>query len=246
MLADCLHGLTALAPHDMAALMGAMLLAGLAGSVTHCAGMCGPFVVAQVSEGGGSGGGRLARLAGAALLPYHAGRAVGYAGLGALAGGTAGLVSLLAWRGLLAIPLAAAAIVMLGQAAGRLPALARIWPHLPALPFRLPEAAGLSALLGGPPGVRRGFLLGLMLSAIPCGLLYGALAAAMAAGSAAAGALAMLAFVVGTVPALVGVGLLGRFFGRRCGPAMRTASAVVLIANACVLAVLAARTAGFI
>ncbi|MBI0537498.1 sulfite exporter TauE/SafE family protein [Roseomonas sp. KE2513] len=240
MLADCLHGLTALAPHDMVALMGAMLLAGLAGSVTHCAGMCGPFVIAQAAEG--SGGGRLARLAGAALLPYHAGRAVGYAGLGAVSGGAAGLVSLLAWRGLLAIPLLAAAIVMLGQAAARLPALARFRPHLPALPFRLP--AGLGGLLGGPPGMRRGFLLGLMLSAIPCGLLYGALAAAMAAGSAAAGALAMLAFVLGTVPTLIGVGLLGRFFGRRFGPALRTASAMVLLVNACVLAVLAARAAG--
>ncbi len=243
MLADCLHGLTALAPHDMVALMGAMLLAGLAGSVTHCAGMCGPFVIAQAAEG--SGDGRLARLAGAALLPYHAGRAVGYAGLGAVSGGAAGLVSLLAWRGLLAIPLLAAAIVMLGQAAARLPVLARFRSHLPALPFRLPRA-GLEGLLGGPPGMRRGFLLGLMLSAIPCGLLYGALAAAMAAGSAAAGALAMLAFVLGTVPALIGVALLGRFFGRRFGPALRTASAVVLLVNACVLAVLAARAAGFV
>ncbi|MFQ5845606.1 MAG: sulfite exporter TauE/SafE family protein [Planctomycetota bacterium] len=33
------------------ALLGALLLAGLVGGVTHCAGMCGPFVLAQVSMG---------------------------------------------------------------------------------------------------------------------------------------------------------------------------------------------------
>jgi sulfite exporter TauE/SafE len=32
---------------DPAALAGALLLMGLGGSVTHCIGMCGPFVVAQ-------------------------------------------------------------------------------------------------------------------------------------------------------------------------------------------------------
>ncbi len=47
---------------------------------------------------------------------------------------------------------------------------------------------------------------GLMLSALPCGLLYGALAGAAATGSALGGALAMAAFVTGTVPALVGRG----------------------------------------
>lgn len=243
MLADCLHGLTALAPHDMAALMAAMLLAGLAGSVTHCAGMCGPFVIAQVADD--PRGGRLARLCGAALLPYQAGRAVGYSALGALAGSAAGMVSLVAWRGLLAIPLAMAALVMLGQAAARLPLPAVMRFRLPVPHEGLPGMARLGRVLSSPPGARRGFLLGLMLSAIPCGLLYGALAAAMAAGSALAGALAMLAFVLGTIPALVGVALLGRLFGRRHGPALRVASAVALVANGGVLAVLALRAAGF-
>jgi len=243
MLADCLHGLTALSPHDMAALMGAMLMAGLAGSITHCAGMCGPFVIAQIADN--PGGGCLARLSGAALLPYHAGRALGYSGMGAVAGSAAGLLSLVAWRGLLAIPLALAALVMLGQAAARLPVriptgLRFRLPHL-----RLPCLGRVGQLLEAPPGPRRGFLIGLMLSAIPCGLLYGALAAAMAAGSALAGALAMLAFVLGTVPALIGVALLGRFFGRRFGPALRITSSVALVVNSAVLAVLALRAAGF-
>ena len=74
-------------------------------------------------------------------------------------------------------------------------------------------------------------LLGLSLSALPCGLLYGALVAAASAGSALAGALAMAAFALGTVPALVGVGLLGRFFGRRwaAAPGFRLAGAALFL-----------------
>ena len=40
----------------------------------------------------------------------------------------------------------------------------------------------------------------------PCGLVYAALALALVAGSASQGALAMTAFGLGTVPALLGAG----------------------------------------
>jgi hypothetical protein len=243
MLADCLHGLTALGAEGIAALLGAMLLAGLAGGVTHCAGMCGPFVIAQVA-GDPPGGGHLARLAGAALLPYHLGRATGYAALGALAGGAAGLLSSALSRGLLALPLGLAAVVMLAQAGRRLPLPALL--RLPLPHFRAPGLGPASRLLHAPPGPARGLLLGLALSAMPCGLLYGALAGAAAAGSALAGALAMLAFAAGTAPALMGVALLGRFFGRRHGGALRVVSACALLLNSGVLTALALRSAGLV
>jgi sulfite exporter TauE/SafE len=242
MIADCLRDLTALGPGGLPALMGALFLAGLAGGATHCAGMCAPFVLAQagaVADHAASGG-ALRRLAGAALLPYHLGRMLGYATLGALAGGVAGAVTQVSGvRYALAALLAVAALFMLAQASTRLAA----WlPHLPAP--RLPGAfqARLGALLDTPTGWR-GVALGLMLSALPCGLLYGALAGAAAAGSALAGALAMAAFVLGTVPALVGVALLGRLFARRAGPALRVAGAAVFALNGIVLAAMAARVA---
>lgn len=80
--------------HDMIAaqgsFIGSMFLMGLAGGLTHCTGMCGPFVLAQMAS-------RLEntplsrmnewkRLSGAALLPYHFGRGCTYVGLGALGG----------------------------------------------------------------------------------------------------------------------------------------------------------------
>ncbi len=240
MLADCLHDLAALGPGGLPALMGALFLAGLAGGVSHCAAMCGPFVLAQAGAVASTSGPALARLAGAALLPYQAGRLLGYSALGALAGGAAGLVSLASGLNLvLAGLLLLAALMMLGQA---LPRLGQWLPHLPAprLPAMLQRRMG--ALLAAPQGWR-GVLLGVQLSALPCGLLYAALAAAAAAGSALAGALAMAAFVLGTLPALTGVALLGRFFGRRHGGAMRLAGGVLFLVNAAVLAAMALRLA---
>lgn len=239
-LANCLHDLTALGPGGVPAVMGALFLAGLAGGATHCAGMCGPFVLAQAAAVAdrAAAGGMLARLSGAALVPYHLGRLLGYGALGAGAGGLAGVVAFgTGFRFVLAAMLLLAAMLMFAQASARVAALL---PRLPAP--RLPRAlqARLAGLLAAPTGLR-GVALGLMLSALPCGLLYGALAGAAATGSALGGALAMAAFVAGTVPALVGVALLGRFFGRRAGPGMRVAGAALFAINGAVLAAMAVR-----
>lgn len=241
-LSNCLHDLTALGPGGVPAVMAALFLAGLAGGATHCAGMCGPFVIAQAAAVAdrAAGGGMLARLSGAALAPYHLGRMLGYGLLGAVAGGLAGMVALgSGFRFLLAGLLLLAALLMFAQASARVAALL---PRLPAP--RLPAALQrrLGGLLAAPTGLR-GVALGLMLSALPCGLLYGALAGAAATGSALGGALVMSAFAAGTVPALVGVALLGRLFGRRAGPGMRMAGAALFALNGVMLAAMAVRVA---
>jgi sulfite exporter TauE/SafE len=241
-LANCLHDLTALGPGGVPAVMAALFLAGLAGGATHCAGMCGPFVIAQAAAVAdrAAAGGMLTRLAGAALAPYHLGRMLGYGLLGAVAGGLAGVVALgSGFRVLLAVLLALAALLMLAQASARVAALL---PRLPAPRLPAGLAPRLGALLAAPTGLR-GVALGLMLSALPCGLLYGALAGAASTGSALGGALAMMAFAGGTVPALVGVALLGRFFGRRAGPGMRAAGAALFALNGVMLAAMALRVA---
>lgn len=246
LVALCVHDLAALGPGGLAALAGALFLAGLAGGATHCAGMCGPFVLAQVAAraDGARSGGSLRRLGGAALVPYHAGRLLGYALLGAVAGGAAGLLAAAAgWRPLLAAPLGLAAVLMLSQGAARLGL--RVPLPRPRLPARVSEGlvGRLRSLLLAPAGWRGPLLLGLSLSVLPCGLLYGALVAAASAGSALAGALAMAAFALGTVPALVGVGLLGRFFGRRwaTAPGFRLAGAALFLLNGGVLGAMALR-----
>jgi sulfite exporter TauE/SafE len=161
--------------------------------------------------------------------------------LGALAGGVVGAVSLgTGWRVVLAGMLALASLLMFAQASTRIAAL------LPRLTTpRLPSVleARLGALLAAPNGLR-GVALGLLLSALPCGLLYGALAGAAATGSALGGALAMLSFVAGTIPALIGVALLGRFFGKSHGRGMAWARAALFTLNGVVLAGMAVRMLG--
>lgn len=236
-LQSCLHDLSALGPGGVLALVSALFLAGLAGGATHCAAMCAPFVLAQLRPDD-AGGTMLQRLSGAALLPYHAGRMLGYATLGALAGAGAGLFSqITGLRWLLALLLAGAALLMAAQAAERL-GLARL--HLPALALPAALKTPLHRLLTQPGG-RSGFALGVLLSALPCGLLYAALAAAAASGSALGGALGMAGFVAGTIPGLVGVALLGKLFARAGGPALRRWGAALFALNALVLGAMAAR-----
>jgi sulfite exporter TauE/SafE len=224
---------------DALGLPVALFLAGLVGSLTHCTLMCGPFVLAQVAgrlERGRAAGGELVRLAGAALVPYHLGRVTTYTLLGALAGAIAGQVTALAgFPWLLAGCLALAALAFAAQAVEGLRHAAGGGGTLGAW---LGRVAG--PLMRDPRGLR-GYALGLALGLLPCGLLYGALAAAAGAGSAARGALAMAAFTVGTMPALVGVGWLGAFFGRRWLPALRLVAIPLLLLNAAVLLILAWR-----
>lgn len=238
LIANCLHGLTALGVEGTVAVAAALFVAGLAGGATHCAGMCGPFVVAQVTAGLAARP-TLTRLTAGALVPYHLGRGVTYVGLGAAAGLVSGtLVHGAGFRPLLALLLALGAALMLAQAVVQVATL------LPAVPTGLADRVARAAapLLADPRGGRR-FLLGLVLGFLPCGLLYGAIAAAAATGSALGGALAMAGFALGTVPALVGVGLAGAFFGRRFLPAARVIAAPLLVMNAALLGILAFRAA---
>ena len=220
------------------ALVAAMLLAGTVGGITHCVGMCGPFVLAQTTA-------RLEsvpaarmrefhRLAGAALVPYHLGRATTYIALGALAGA--------AGQGIRTIPgldwvaagwLMFAAIMFLAYAllgSGVLRAAA-------AKESRWGRVLGHFArpLFARPTGLR-GYALGLMLGFLPCGLLYAALAVAAGSGGAIGGATAMAAFVLGTIPGLVAVGLTGHVAAGRWRPVAAVIAPVLMVANAAMLA----------
>ena len=239
---DALCGPGAMAAAGPALLL-ALLAAGAAGSVVHCAPMCGPFVLGQVSDRlAGIPAARLcesARLSNALLLSYHAGRLTTYAGLGALAGSA--VVPADFWSG--ALPaglLLLAALLFLGHALARLAPGLR--PALPALDRAPPGWARLVAQIAARVDRSRpggGFFLGVALGFLPCGLLYAAIAAAAGTGSAAGGALAMLAFGLGTVPGLIAVGMAGQVAGRAWHRGVAMAAPAVLLANAALLAAMA-------
>lgn len=228
---------TAVVEHST--VVGGLFLTGLVGSLTHCSGMCGPFVLSQVAA-------RLEqvpvaqmrewhRLSGAALLPYHLGRATTYAGLGAMAALSAGAFG--GFRLLAAALLLLAALFLLGMAMPRLKAL-----------LELPSGGGewwsakvgrwAQPLFAAPTGFR-GWVLGLLLGFIPCGLLYAALATAAATGDAVAGALGMLAFAAGTVPVLLTVGVMGHAAGGRWRQSLLRWAPLMFVANAVMLGAMA-------
>lgn len=225
--------------------LGALFLAGLLGSVSHCVGMCGPFVLAQtgarLERVPAAGMTEWHRLAGAAAAPYHLGRATTYAALGALGGGLAGgLATLPALRQLAASLLALAAGMFLLGALRQAGLLSGRGTGDGAAPGWIGRALG--PLFAAPVGWR-GFALGLGLGFLPCGLLYGALAAAASTGSALAGALGMAGFALGTVPALVATGLLGHLATRRFRAMAGVVVPGLMIVNAGFLGLMAWRLA---
>ena len=164
----------------------ALLLAGLAAS-PHCALMCGPMA-ALGGRGLATGSPRQA------LLLTQAGRVLGYATLGALAGASGQWLMQL---------LPALATGRLLQAAAAVASLALgLW-----LLLGKGRLAGCCASRSGaslPPLLR-----GLLWAALPCGVLYAVLLLAMLTASARDGALLAGAFALGGAPLLALIGWLG-------------------------------------
>lgn len=196
------HGPLPGSPLDLAA----FLALGLVGSAAHCVGMCAPFallVARRYSPPAGTHG------AVASQLWYAAGRLVTYAALGAV-GGATGLV-LQAAGALVGLQRTAA---LVAGAALVVSATASLLALAPAGAYGSTWLARVTTRLATRmPGHPLG--LGLVLGLLPCGLLYTAVVAAMARGSAAQGALALAAFGLGTVPAMLGVSLVDAVVVRR-------------------------------
>ncbi len=184
---------------------------GLAGSV-HCLGMCGGIAAAAGTRTQSVGSSARAALAG---LAFNAGRVASYALLGLIVGAIVGAAVsqvpvrpfAVALRGLAGVLmffmglslLTGRDLLSLERAGGRL------WNRLRPL-------AGRALAL--PPTLRFG-ALGLLWGFLPCGLVYSALALSAASGSALAGGATMLAFGLGTLPAMLAVTLAGTAITRR-------------------------------
>lgn len=184
----------------------ALFLAGLGGSLTHCATMCSGFVLGQSAAIRDHGG--FARL----LLPYHLGRATTYAGLGAVSGFSLRLVAsgevFAVVRHLL---LVLVALIFLAVFAERF--LRKAGLSLPALPLpRPPCAVSAMARLTQVRGTAGRFGLGLALGLLPCPMVFAALMASAAHGDPWLGAAGLFAFALGTIPVLMGIGLAGQHF----------------------------------
>jgi sulfite exporter TauE/SafE len=197
-----------------------VFVVGLAGSI-HCAGMCGGIVTALSvvpAKAGTQGmpvrilslGSGLRRNDVAHVLPYNTGRISSYMLAGALAGGLSGgarSMASLAGVQLGFYWLANAMLIALGLY------LMNAWRGLAVL-----EQGGRALWRHIAPVTRtfmpadtpsKAFALGALWGWLPCGMVYSVLTVALLSGSATNGAAVMLAFGLGTLPMLTGLGLLG-------------------------------------
>jgi sulfite exporter TauE/SafE len=197
-LGSCAHAVS-----QSYGLMTSLLLAGLVGSIGHCVGMCGPFVMAQ--------SGHMQKLKDAALLPYHFGRITTYVVMALVFSSVLNLAFLfLPIRHWVIAPLLMlAGVVFLVSA---FPRLGSVFPWASAL--RLPFSADLFskplAFLSRKRSAIRQYFMGVLLGFMPCGLVISALMASASAPSVWQAGLAMAAFGLGTVPALVATALGGQ------------------------------------
>lgn len=215
----------------MTELLLTVVAASFVGSL-HCVGMCGSLV-GFVAGASATGRGALWAHGG-----YHLGRLLTYTGLG-LAAGSLGAALDLAGRnqGLsrLAAVVAGAVIVlwgliMLAQALG---------VNFPGARWlaRVSSGSRLGGLfqttlvrIGKKPPAWRSTALGLASTLLPCGWLYGFAVLAAGTGSAVQGGLLMMAFWLGTVPALLGAGVVIRAAASVVGPRLGWIMPTLLIA----------------
>jgi sulfite exporter TauE/SafE len=176
-----------------AALLAGTLATSVVGSV-HCVAMCGPLV-------GLHGGARTTRLA----IVHSLGRLTTYVALGAGAGLAGSAIDLAGRLGNVqraAMLIAAAVIVALGvmQIASAIGARRRHQRIAGGSPF----SAALVHIRSRN-AVRRAWLIGILTGLLPCGWLWAFVISAAGTASLHGGALVMLAFWLGTVPAMVGL-----------------------------------------
>ncbi len=203
--------------------LATVVLGSLLGSL-HCVGMCGGFVAFY--SGSNAGGGACSPWA---HLTYNLGRLLTYVILGAVAGLLGGAVNLAGeasgW-GEIAALISGGLIVAWGLAL-LLQATTQ---------FRLPTPAWLQRILSkvlprlqSKPPVVRALILGMSSTLLPCGWLYGFAVTAAGTGSMLMGASVMAAFWLGTVPAMLSVGLGVHKLARVIGPKLPVLMPLMLV-----------------
>jgi len=194
-------------------------LLGLAGSL-HCAGMCGPLLVALAKARPGAHG----RFAGRVF--YHLGRMLSYCLLGLLLGLASHFAAPAGFQRWLSVALG---IALLGGLllSRKLPISTPIWKWISvlkgAMQLRLPRRTLFSqAVMGALNGL------------LPCGLVYAAAVGAASTGDALSGAAYMALFGLGTCPMMLGI----HFAGQRLPLPSRLSVGVVTRAAVFLMAIL--------
>lgn len=218
----------------MLLLLSAVITASVLGSM-HCVGMCGPLAIWASGAGQQIPKRQVALAAGL----YHFGRLLTYALAGLIAGSLGQLVDVGGQA--LGVQLVAARIAGGMMIVAGLIRLFQTWQ----IRFGTPKAVSVkSSPIAGLlvklrpyvmrlPIAARGLTTGLLTALLPCGWLYLFALVAAGTGSITTGPLVMIAFWVGTVPALVGLVAGSAVLASRFRTAVPTLAALFLIVGGC-------------
>jgi sulfite exporter TauE/SafE len=209
--------------HELALIT--VFVAGLFGS-THCLGMCGGIATALGAT----------RAAGARAwqpLLYQFGRISSYGIAGAIVGALGAVAgigfAISRWSDILRLATAFVVVTIgldIALGTGRHARWLRAPERLGAILWRRIAPAARAALPASQSA--RSLALGFLWGWLPCGLVYSALIAAAVAGGGGRGSATMIAFGLGTMPAMLGLSYAGARLPQRDGTCARLLGAIIV------------------
>jgi uncharacterized protein len=225
-----------------------LFLTGLVGSFTHCVGMCGPIVMAQIgskmSHIPADKMNNLHRITGGALITYHLGRLTTYTFFGIIASLVVNFLFTPNLKYFAAFLLIIAAIIFLSSAFnfkndffGKY-----INKHLSKI-FMNSFIGKLATKISNNPSGFKGYILGILLGFLPCGLIYAAVAAVSSFPPLIAG-VAMAFFALGTMPSLILVGCTSNIVLHKYQKKLMWFAKIIMAINAVTLIYMAIKLLG--
>ncbi len=198
---------------------GMLFVIGLLTSV-HCVAMCGGINLSQcIGAQALKPEAKQAQIKPALL--YNVGRVISYTIIGFFVGALGATISLsYLMQGMLKIGAGLLMLIMGFSMLGLFPSLSRLIPRMPKRMKRMIEQSKLRG--------RGPLVVGLLNGFMPCGPLQAMQLYALSTGSALAGAFSMLLYSLGTVPLMLGLGILGTALGRSFTRQVMMAGAVLV------------------
>lgn len=204
---------------DKSVSLAALFATGLFTSV-HCIAMCGGINLSQSVGTGDGAEGKFKK-----PLLYNLGRIISYTVIGGVAGGIGSVLFInTAVKGVIMLVAAVFMMLMSLSMLGWLP-----WWLVPRLPQKLSSKVGKAKKGRGP------LIVGMLNGLLPCGPLQAMQLYALSTGSVITGALSMLLFSLGTVPLMLGAGLVFSMLKGRFTRGITRVSAVLVFLIAFVM-----------
>jgi len=198
---------------------GALFLIGMLTSI-HCVAMCGGINLSQCVPNARIKNEKKTTNLRPGIL-YNTGRVISYTIIGGIVGALGSVVSFSGTaKGIVAI---IAGVFMVIMALNML----NLFPWLRKFNPRMPKIFGRK--INDQKKSNSPLVVGLLNGLMPCGPLQAMQLYALSTGDPVQGALAMLAFSLGTVPLMFGLGAISSFLSKKFTSKMMTASAVLVL-----------------